>query len=122
MRVLVVDDEAEVLDVVADLLVEEGYHVTCARNGREALGVLDREGFDLVLTDLGMPYLDGLGLTRAIRRLRRPPPVVVMSADREDINLGDVPFLRKPFEVSRLLRVVARTIRNAQAGAKGRSA
>jgi len=69
-RVLIVDDEADIAEVLQEIVEGEGHEVTLAANGREALERIAGQPFDLVLSDLIMPELDGAGLWRALRTSR----------------------------------------------------
>jgi two-component system, OmpR family, response regulator VicR len=109
LTVLVVEDEVSIAAVIAEVLAEAGYRTLSARNGRTALAIIRRERPALVLTDRMMPELDGVEF---VRRLRASPitytiPVVMMSStppSRED--MGDIPFLAKPFDLDDLLALV----------------
>lgn len=105
--VLVVEDEPAIRAVVAALLEEEGYAVKRARNGLEALSIVDTDAVDLILSDVVMPHLDGASLVRRLRQRGVPVPVVLMSAVYADVDLPGVPFVPKPFDVDRLLEAVA---------------
>jgi CheY-like chemotaxis protein len=111
--VLVVDDDADIRRLLADLLEEEGYHVTLALDGREALDRLRaaRESC-LVLLDLMMPVLDGYGVLQELERdprLRKRHRLVVMSAS-ERLETGEFSevdaLLPKPFDLMDLLDLV----------------
>lgn len=108
--VLIVDDEPSIREVVATLLEDEGYAVACARDGAEALAVVDDDGIDLVISDVVMPKLDGHALARKLQTRPRRVPVVLMSANRAESIVPGVPLLRKPFDVERLLDVVDETL------------
>lgn len=106
MQVLVVDDEIAIVDLVADMLVDEGHSVTTAHDGRSALALL-RGGLrpNVVVTDVMMPNLDGWGLYQAIRKeLGDQVGVIIMSAGKQ-INLRDhrAMFVPKPFSILDLL-------------------
>lgn len=79
IHVLLAEDEALVAMAVEDLLTDAGYRVTVARNGLEALDAFSRDPADLLVTDVRMPGLDGLGLTERLREMRPSLPVVVMT-------------------------------------------
>jgi two-component system cell cycle sensor histidine kinase/response regulator CckA len=100
-RILVVDDEEIVRDLLAQLLRDQGYDVTVAGSAREALALEDR--FDLLLTDVVMPEVDGPTLARDLH----PPHVLFMSGyDQEALKRSDVPYLQKPFGRDELARTV----------------
>ena len=106
--VLVVDDEDVIVDALADTLEDEGYRVQRARDGREALALIEQIAPDLVLSDVRMPYIDGLTLVHRLRERGLPIPVVLMSAHYAGIDLPDVAFVPKPFDLDQLLAVIAR--------------
>lgn len=117
--ILVVDDEHAVVEALRALLEDEGYAVTTAANGEEALTAIDDGSeADLVLLDVMMPRLDGRGVLRAIHAhpTRRALPVIMMSAAVDPLppeELGGAVFLAKPFEMPRLLRTIERLLRQA---------
>jgi CheY-like chemotaxis protein len=113
-RLLVVDDEEAVRSVVSRTLEEEGYEVTQARDGREALEVLARNGrVDAVLTDVVMPRLGGRELVERLAAQYPDLPVIWMSGHPHDMAFGDGipavahPFLRKPIPHEVLVGTVA---------------
>jgi two-component system response regulator FlrC len=101
-RVLVVDDEPGLRDFLAEVLTSDGHQVTRARDGDEAVHLVDRQGFDLVLSDLRMPGLDGLGLLKKLRAEQPEVEVVLLTAHGdvatavEAMRLGAFDFLQKP--------------------------
>lgn len=112
--VLLVDDEYAILETVREILEIEGFRVLLARDGKEALDVLERERPDLIVTDAMMPVLDGIEL---VRRLRAQPlhaelPVVVISAARalsaQAMAAGATHFLAKPFDIDQLIALLER--------------
>jgi len=108
-RVLVVDDDPDILDALAEILETEGYEVQRARNGREALQRLEQGLPDLILLDLMMPVMDGWEFARSLAPEARPP-IIVLSADRnvsaKAQEIGARGWLSKPFELSDLLGAV----------------
>ena len=102
--VLVVDDDPGICAVIEEVLGFGGYRVRIAYDGLDALRQLDREPADLVLTDIMMPRLDGLGLAARLRE-RGAPPVVLVSAAATPRDTT-IPFLAKPFELADLLGAV----------------
>jgi CheY-like chemotaxis protein len=117
-RVLVVDDDPAIREMLEDVLTEEGYDVVTARDGVEALEVLERGGDYLVLLDLMMPRLDGRGVIRSLEQrpeVRRASRVVVMSAADRLFAFSAtlqsnivVEQIAKPFELDILFDVVGR--------------
>jgi two-component system, chemotaxis family, chemotaxis protein CheY len=112
-RVLVVDDDPDILDALSEILEVEGYQVDRARNGREALQRLEHKLPDLVLLDLMMPVMDGWEFARSLGPDARPP-IIVLSADRnvsvKAREIGALGWLAKPFELSELLAAVRRAV------------
>ena len=113
-RVMVVDDEAAIRDLVSTMLQDEGYDVVAARNGAEALELLTQTPPDLLLTDWMMPILDGKGLLEQLRdqqHLQGLAVVVMSAAVRPDVEAGTIAaFLPKPFDLSLLLDIVGNII------------
>ncbi len=117
-RVLVVDDDPAIREMLEDVLSEEGYDVSTARDGVEALEVLERGGDYLVLLDLMMPRLDGRGVIRTLEQrpeMRRASRVVVMSAAERLFAFSATmqsnivaEQIAKPFELDILFEVVSR--------------
>ncbi|MDP9354085.1 MAG: response regulator, partial [Chloroflexota bacterium] len=103
-KILVVDDEPTIRDVVVALLEDEGYAVVAAHTGLRALELLPLERPDLVIMDVMMPGLDGREVFRRMRESRNghAPPVVMMSAavDRDLIDPSVAAFLPKPFDLT----------------------
>ena len=80
LNILLVDDEAMVIDVLREILTRLGHHVETASGGREGIRMFDRESFDLVITDLVMSEMDGLGVAEHIRGSDRPgTPIIGIS-------------------------------------------
>ena len=120
-RILVVDDEDAVRAVVSRALEEEGYEVSQARDGREALDRLARDGrVDLVLTDVVMPRLGGRELVERLAASHPDLPVIWMSGYPRDAAFGDGdgtgahPFLQKPIPPDVLARTVEGALRRAR--------
>jgi excisionase family DNA binding protein len=115
-RVLVVDDERPVREMLAKTLSRGKYAVEMAESGTEALEHIREGEIDLVITDLRMPGMDGLALMRAARRYDPNLPVIVVTGYSseasaiEAINIGVSGYLTKPFRVDRILRSVARAL------------
>ena len=117
-RILVVDDERMVLEVTRRGLELLGYAVSAYDDSREALAAFraEPEAFDLVISDMTMPYLTGLELTRAILATREDTPVVICSGYNEQIQddtaqeMGIVAYLHKPLRHADLVRVVRQVL------------
>jgi DNA-binding NtrC family response regulator len=113
-RILVVDDDPASREMLARVLSAEGHQVKTAADGREALGALDRDGADLVVSDIRMPELDGYELADRMRECAPGVPLVLVTAfgDVEGalqaIRRGAYDYLSKPYDVDAIRLVVAR--------------
>ncbi len=103
--VLVVDDERPIVDLLQDLLQDQGYEVRRAYDGMTALQMIERDPPDLVVTDVMMPRLDGLALFNEIRTRAANMPVILMSAAVTPRKI-DATFVPKPFDIDTLLDLV----------------
>ncbi|RJQ71923.1 MAG: response regulator [Desulfobacteraceae bacterium] len=115
-RVLVVDDDAMLRDLLCKMFASIGLKAVPAENGREAYELVQIGFFDLMVTDLQMPVMDGWTLIKKLRRHSRQLPVVVITGQRpEDIAQmrGEVPdciFLYKPFTIKELTHAVLQAL------------
>ncbi len=121
--ILVVDDEPKIVALARDYLEHAGFTVLTAVDGRSAVETIHRRHPDLVVLDLGLPQLDGLDVTREIRRTSSLPIVMLTARDDEldkllGLELGADDYLTKPFSPRELVaRVKAVLRRTEQAGA-----
>ncbi len=112
LRVLVIDDDEDVRDVLADMLAGEGHRVESALDGSEGLELFRAEPFDLVFTDLGMPGMSGWDVAREVKRIRAQVLVALVTGwdvhyEQENIEKYRIDFvLNKPFQVSHIMDVV----------------
>ena len=118
-RILVADDEVAIRKVVRDALEKGGHEVETAVDGAEAARLLEEGAFDLVVTDLNMPNLDGLELVRRIRRTSAVPILVltVRHEERETVHLLDAgadDYVTKPFGVAELVARARALLRRAE--------
>jgi excisionase family DNA binding protein len=115
-RILVVDDEASIRDLLAKTLALAEYDVDTAPDGRSALERLRLYPYDLLIADLKMPGIDGLAVIREAKRLKADLPVIIItgysteSAAIEAVNLGVAGYLTKPFRVPQVLAAAAKAI------------
>ena len=107
-HILVVDDEAKIREIIKKYAVFEGYRVTEAANGMEAIDLCRTEPFDLIIMDVMMPELDGFSACREIRKYNRTP-IIMLSARGEEYDrihgfeLGIDDYVVKPFNIRELL-------------------
>jgi DNA-binding NtrC family response regulator len=126
-RILVVDDEASVLFVLQQVLdrVENGYDVVTARDGRSALVEVQKHHYDLVITDLRMPSVGGLELTRELRKISPETRVVWITAywspevAQEADRLRVRKLLNKPLEVREIRKIVQEALLEGRNGSEG---
>lgn len=104
--VLVADDELPIRELVGEVLSAAGYEVRFAADGLDALDQALSERPDLILTDLRMPGLDGLGLAARLRERDRSLPILLMSASPPDLNTLGIDLIRKPFNLIHLVDAV----------------
>jgi excisionase family DNA binding protein len=115
-RVLVVDDEASIRDLLSKTLALAEYDVDLAPDGRTALERLRIIPYDLLIADLKMPGVDGLAVIREARRLKADIPVIIITGFSteasaiEAVNLGVSGYLTKPFRVPRVLAAAAKAL------------
>jgi excisionase family DNA binding protein len=115
-RVLGVDDEATIRDLLSKTLALAEYDVDMAHDGRTALERLRVIQYDLLITDLRMPGVDGLTVIREARRLKSDLPVIIITGFSneasaiEAVNLGVSGYLTKPFRVPRVLAAASKAL------------
>ena len=116
IRALVVDDDHDIAEMVRLALTDEGYEVTLASNGSEALDASVGGPFDVILLDMRMPVMDGWSFAEEYRnRPGRRVPVIVVTAARDaaaraaEIDADD--YLAKPFSLDELFAIIERHVR-----------
>ncbi len=117
--ILVVEDEGNILTIMRAILSANDYKVIEARDGKQALQMVASHCPDLVLLDLGLPDMDGLGIIRQVRAWSKMPIVVVSARDRERdkveaLDLGADDYITKPFGTSELLARIRAALRHMQ--------
>ncbi|MEC1392801.1 response regulator transcription factor [Bacillus velezensis] len=115
-KILIVEDDQFISDMVSESLTKEGFEVTAAFDGEEALDILNTQKFEVILLDLMLPKIDGMECLRMIRS-KSMVPVLIMSAKDEDVDkalglgLGADDYISKPFSMLEVIARIKATIR-----------
>jgi DNA-binding NtrC family response regulator len=121
MKILVVDDEEGARDLFNTILTDEGYDVALANGGEEALGLFKGNPFDLVITDIKMPVMDGLQLLQEIRKMGSKTDVIMVTAYGEvesylkAMSLGAAEYINKPIRIKELKQIVHKVLTEQRA-------
>jgi DNA-binding NtrC family response regulator len=113
-RILVVDDDEQVADLVSDYLIRAGYNTAVAYGGTDGLNRFRDGDFQMVLTDMKMPEMDGVELLEAVKAIKNDVIVIIITAystidaAADAIKLGAFDFISKPFELESLKEIVDR--------------
>jgi FixJ family two-component response regulator/glycine cleavage system H lipoate-binding protein len=123
-KIICVDDEAIILDSFRKILVLDGYSVDTVENGREALDLLKTHHYDFLFTDLKMPIMDGVEVTKATKTLRPDIDVVIITGFAsvetavETMKYGAIDYIQKPFTEDELLEFTRKTLIKREARIK----
>ncbi len=121
MKILVVDDEEGARELFFSILSDEGYDITLANNGEEALVRFKNDAYDLVVTDIKMPVMDGLQLLQEIRKTGSKTDVIMVTAYGEvesylkAMSLGAAEYINKPIRIKELKRIVHKVLTERKA-------
>ena len=124
-RLLIVDDEQKIRELITKYAVFEGYAVVEAENGMQAVEIARAQAFDLVVMDIMMPELDGFSASREIRRTQATLPIILLSARGEEYDkihgfeLGIDDYVVKPFSPKELMLRIGAVLRRAGAARRG---
>ena len=116
VRLLIVDDEEIMRQFLNEVLKDEGYTIDLAASGKEALKRMNDAEYDIVLTDIVMPELDGLGVVAATKDLSYNPSVIVMTGYAsmetavESMKLGAADYITKPFNIDQIRIIVKNAV------------
>ena len=117
--ILVVDDERKITNLVRDYLIKAGFQVLTAADGREALAAARERKPDLLIVDLGLPDIDGLDVTRTLRKESSVPVIILTARDEETdkilgLELGADDYITKPFSPKELVARVRAVLRRTE--------
>ena len=119
-NILVVDDEQTIRDALKMVLEEEGYQTQAAADGKEALNLISKNDFDIVITDLKMPEIDGMSLTRQCQQLCPQTSIIIITAHGslesaiEALRIGAYDYILKPFDFDDVLYKIKRLIKQKE--------
>ena len=122
-RALVIDDEQVVLDSINKILTDENFEVHTSLYGKGGIGLAIKNQYDIILTDIRMPYVDGFKVLRDIRRFKPSIPVVIITGYAtvnsavQAMKLGATNYIEKPFTPDQLVRTVASAMEDTLNGA-----
>lgn len=111
-KILVVDDESGIRFLLSEVLLNKGFEVSLASDGQESLDKLEQDHFDLVVTDINMPRLDGVAMLKRMKKTGRDEKIIIMTGNPADQRLLDKELphvesrLFKPFGIESFLNVV----------------
>ena len=120
MKILLVDDEKQLVDALATILKQNNYSVDCAYNGEDGLDLAASGLYDLVVLDVMMPKLDGFSVLKKIREAKLNVPVLILSAKSElndkvnGLNLGADDYMTKPFSTDEFLARIKALLRRKE--------
>lgn len=115
-KILCVDDEPVILDSFRKILVLDGYSVDTVENGKDALGLIQRHHYDFVFTDLKMPVMDGVEVTKSVKHIRPDIDVIIITGYAtvetavECMKFGAMDYVQKPFTEDELLAMVKKIL------------
>jgi len=114
-KILIVEDEQAICNLIYVNLVEEGYHCTCASDGKQAADFIEKENYDLILLDIMLPEVDGYELLEYIKPIGTPVIFITAKGSLDDrikgLKLGADDYLVKPFQIGELVARVEAVLR-----------
>ena len=119
-HVLIVEDDKELCELFSTVLVKNKYKTICAKDGIEALNVLDKEYIDLIISDIMMPNMDGFELTKSVREAQFNTPILIITAKesfqdkQRGFMLGTDDYMVKPIDVNEMVLRVGALLRRAK--------
>lgn len=121
-KILLVEDESNIQELISEILKEEGYDITCASNGQEGYDLFKDNKYDLIISDVMMPILDGHQFVKLVRNKDKDIPIILLTALNEEydeikgFDLGVDDYISKPFSYKILVKRVASMLKRTQSG------
>lgn len=115
-KILVVDDEENMLALLKRVLCKEGYQIECAQSGQAGLTLAHESSFSLAIVDVSMPDMDGIDLLEKLKALSRQLPVIMISAfpswerEQKAMELGCAQYLSKPLNMKQLKNLIKKML------------
>jgi DNA-binding response OmpR family regulator len=116
LKMLVVDDNADLRNSLAQQFIAEDFDVDAAADGVEALGKIRESNYDIVLLDMKMPRLDGMGVLKELKTMNKNPHVIMLTAiadvptAQECVKMGARDYVSKPYDPEDLLHIVIKVL------------
>lgn len=116
-KILVVDDDEQALKMLGELLEEEGFSPTLASDGQEALKMLEKRKYTLVISDIRMPGIDGFEVLKQVKDKHKRTKVILMTGYTEDYDISDAlifgadDYITKPFDLDKVLLAISNTLK-----------
>ena len=115
-KIIVIDDDVIILQAIKTMLTHKGYSVFATTDAQDALDTLEEEEFDLIISDIMMPYVSGIELLSALKKNQNKVPIIIISAlDQQEVILtafeeGAEDFVKKPIQLDELLIRVSKAL------------
>ena len=115
-ELLIVDDDPQILEMLGDILTDEGYTLELSANGKEALAKLEVNEYSLVISDVRMPGIDGFELLKIIKERFINTKVILMTGYTEDYDISDAlilgadDYITKPFDFAKVILAVGNAL------------
>ena len=109
IKIIVVDDDVIMLQAIKNMLTNNGAEVFATTDAQDALDTIEEEDYDLIISDIMMPYLSGIELLSAIKQIKKDIPIIIISAlDQQEVIMtafeeGAEDFVKKPLNLNELL-------------------
>ncbi len=119
-KILIAEDDVELRQLFAHVLIQNGFYVKCVSNGKEGIALLEQEKFDVIISDIMMPVMDGFTFVREIRDARNNVPVLMITAKDAfndmyiGFHSGTDDYMVKPININEMVLRVKALLRRAQ--------